>query len=434
MDHHTPHQTNQPELEKLLTLLQANPQMIEPIKALLHLVESETAMGRKADDIEQDVIKHMRALGKTTLQGWADRASQAACAAAKGDVHSKKKVWWLSTLGRIETTEVRKRLGKAKPARPFLESSGITVRGTSKALRRAMVDFGIEEAFGKAEQRLLEHYGLELPAGRVRKQTLKAANTLPQASPEPVRTLAPNGPQAIVVQIDGTMVPVVNIPKEAQGDRRKHRSVAWKEARLGAAQAQGSTRTHYVAGLDSPEQAGARWTHTARAADWAAHTRIHGIGDGAEWIHVQFEQHYGAHGKYLLDMYHVSEYLAPCAPHGQDSKAWLEKTKEALKQNRSAQIIAELEGRQEPPPHGEEHSPVRRAHRYLSKRSDQLDYQGAQQRGLPIGSGLIESGHRHVLQARLKKSGAWWKEDNVHAMIQLRVCRANGKWEQLWAN
>jgi hypothetical protein len=28
--------------------------------------------------------------------------------------------------------------------------------------------------------------------------------------------------------------------------------------------------------------------------------------------------------------------------------------------------------------------------------------------GLPIGSGMIESGHRHVLHARLKKAGAAW--------------------------
>jgi len=346
----------------------------------------------------------------------------------------KKKVWWLSTLGRIETTESRKRVGNAKPTRPFLESSGVTPRGTSKPLCRAMVDFGIEEAFGKGDQRLFEHYGLKLPAGRVRKQTLLKAHQLPQTNPEPVRTLAPEGPGAIVVQIDGTMVPVVRIPEDAQGDRRKQRHVAWQEARLSAAQAQGSARTHYAAGLDSPEQAGARWTHPARDAGWAAPTYIHGIGDGAGWIRAQFEQHYGAHGKYLVDMYHLSEYLAGCAPPGQETKSWLEQTKEALKQNRSAQIIAELESRQEPPGQPDEQSPVRKAFRYMSNRSDQFDYQGALQRELPIGSGLIESGHRHVLQARLKKPGAWWKEANAHAMAQLRVCRANGQWDKLWAN
>jgi len=78
-------------MEKVIRQLQANPQMLEPIEALLQLVESESAMGRKADEIEVDVVKHMRALGKASLQGWAEHASQAAVAAAKGHMHSKKK-------------------------------------------------------------------------------------------------------------------------------------------------------------------------------------------------------------------------------------------------------------------------------------------------------------------------------------------------------
>jgi hypothetical protein len=34
-------------------------------------------------------------------------------------------------------------------------------------------------------------------------------------------------------------------------------------------------------------------------------------------------------------------------------------------------------------------------------------------RGLPIGSGEIESGNRSVLHARLKLGGAWWKAENA---------------------
>ena len=44
----------------------------------------------------------------------------------------------------------------------------------------------------------------------------------------------------------------------------------------------------------------------------------------------------------------------------------------------------------------------------------------------------IESSHRHVIQKRLKISGAWWKVENANALIQLRVARANGYWEGYW--
>ena len=52
-------------------------------------------------------------------------------------------------------------------------------------------------------------------------------------------------------------------------------------------------------------------------------------------------------------------------------------------------------------------APVRACHRYLSNRTDQLDYKNAIEKGLPIGSGEIESAHRYVIQKRLKLSGAW---------------------------
>lgn len=48
--------------------------------------------------------------------------------------------------------------------------------------------------------------------------------------------------------------------------------------------------------------------------------------------------------------------------------------------------------------------------------------------------GLIESGHKHVLQARLKKAGTAWlaaNAANADAMAQLCVLRANHQWEDL---
>ena len=79
-------------------------------------------------------------------------------------------------------------------------------------------------------------------------------------------------------------------------------------------------------------------------------------------------------------------------------------------------------------------APVRKAHRYLTNRLDQLDYQGALNDQMPIGSGLIESGNKHVIQARLKIAGASWEKYNANNMIHARVIRANGQWYQFWNN
>ena len=61
----------------------------------------------------------------------------------------------------------------------------------------------------------------------------------------------------------------------------------------------------------------------------------------------------------------------------------------------------------------DEEAPVRTGHRYLNNRLDCLDYPGALALGLPIGSGMIESGHRHVLPARLKKAGTAWRPEHA---------------------
>ena len=77
---------------------------------------------------------------------------------------------------------------------------------------------------------------------------------------------------------------------------------------------------------------------------------------------------------------------------------------------------------------------VRCAHRYLGNRLNQLDYKSALEKGLPIGSGIIESAHGHIIQGRMKKSGAAWELQNADAMISLRVLRANKEWNQFWKN
>ena len=69
---------------------------------------------------------------------------------------------------------------------------------------------------------------------------------------------------------------------------------------------------------------------------------------------------------------------------------------------------------------------------YIENRPGQFKYRLAIDKGLDIGSGAIESGHRHVIQKRLKKSGAWWLRENAASMADLRTVRVNGNWEKLW--
>jgi len=132
----------------------------------------------------------------------------------------------------------------------------------------------------------------------------------------------------------------------------------------------------------------AQGEHTARQAGWASPSAIHAVGDGAEWIARLAKQCFGTRGYFHLDLFHVSEYPAA--------------------------------------------APVCAAHRYMDNRRDQLDYPRALSRDLPLGSGLIESGHRHVLQHRLKIAGEAWLRANSEAITHARAVRANGGWPAYW--
>jgi hypothetical protein len=164
---------------------------------------------------------------------------------------------------------------------------------------------------------------------------------------------------------------------------------------------------------------------------------IHAVGDGAVWIADQVEQQFGAQANYLVDFYHVCEYLSAAAtaiqPNARQADVWMEEQKQRLKSGQTDQVLHALLPAVEEGGIEDKDAPVRCCHRYLSHRRGQLDYASALKAGLPIGSGEIESAHRYLVQKRLKLSGAWWRVDNADHMLALRVCRANQQWRAYWS-
>lgn len=324
------------------------------------------------------------------------------------------------------------RRGK-KCVRPLLVRLGVSARGCSRRLQRALTDFGADEAFASAAAKVREHHGLEVNSERVRRVCLKHARRIAAAAVvEPLTTLTAKGPDWIVAEADGTMLPIVDTSAAPPGtDKRKHRQTSWQEARVVAARALGETTTHYDAILGEVAEAGARWSRVVGAAGWALNTRIHVVGDGAPWLAMQARERFGSHGHYLLDLYHVCDYLAAVWP---GDKAEVHRHRDALKAGQLDRVLHALRARLEPPETPDPDAPARSALRYLENRLAQLDYPAAIRHGLPVGSGLIESAHRHLLQSRLKLAGSWWTRPNAQSMCQLRVIRANGLWDNYWRN
>lgn len=330
--------------------------------------------------------------------------------------------------------------GASGTVRPLCRRLALRPGGYSRGLEAAVVDFGAEDSFALAAERLERHHGVKLGATTVRTITLRHARAVEarQAVAAVAGILPAQGAEHVVAEADGTMLPVVDMAQDppAGGDRRKTRKARWMEMRLCAARAAGEVSARYACDGDSVESLGQRWSHCAAQARWGLDSHVHVVSDGAAWIAGQKEAAFGTRATHLLDLYHVMEYLAAAQkahpPWQKASRRWLPTQKRRLLRGQSARVIAELATALEPQDTNSE-TPIRAAWRYLSNQADKLDYPAALAHGLPVGSGMIEGGHRHVLQKRLKLSGAWWLPENLCAMAQLRVCRANKDWQDYWA-
>jgi hypothetical protein len=101
-----------------------------------------------------------------------------------------------------------------------------------------------------------------------------------------------------------------------------------------------------------------------------------------------------------------------------------------LKAGRSPIVIEELEALAEGQP---EDSGVWRELGYLSRHSEagRLRYDCFRCRGVPLGSGAIESTIRRVINLRLKGTSLFWTEENAEAVFQLRAAVVSGRWEAI---
>lgn len=424
--------------QQFMERLRQHPQMWERFQSILELTCDATGPLKTFDEMEDLLVQEIRQLGNQSARQWASQAEERVSQelqAKDPSVCSRKKrslKWWC-IFGQVEVRDRVWRSATQSYIRPLPERIGITPRGRSRRLHRVLTDFGIEQSFAKAAWSVEEHYGFAIGASAVRNSTLehaaRAKQRLTADYDKPFRALPAEAAARVIAEADGTLICTVE-----PGRRDEKRPRSWEEMRLVAAQDQNQATAIYAATFGSVADAGARWGHCARDAGWGLNSLIHSVGDGASWVCGQTREVFGKQGQFLCDFYHVSEYLAEaaliCRPSHPD--AWRHTQQDRLKRGAAQKVVTALAEHLEPAQTDEEEAPVRSAHRYLTNRLDSLDYPQAIALDLPIGSGMIESGHKHVLQARLKKPGAAWLRVHADQMGHLRVLRANQQWASLW--
>ena len=69
---------------------------------------------------------------------------------------------------------------------------------------------------------------------------------------------------------------------------------------------------------------------------------------------------------------------------------------------------------------------------YFETNVDRMRYPDFRQKGLFVGSGVIEAGCKAIVGVRLKQSGMHWTIRGANAIIALRCCYFNGRFEDFW--
>ena len=161
------------------------------------------------------------------------------------------------------------------------------------------------------------------------------------------------------------------------------------------------------------------------------------MGDGAKWIWNGYEQISkdsllsSVEQYQILDYYHASEHLSLISRKilrsKTKAKSWVKKMKSILFDKGEKDFIKVLEADCK----GSKSEDVKREIEYFKKNRKRIDYKLFESKGLPIGSGAIESAVRRVVNLRLKGNSIFWKVDNANDIISLRSLYKSGRWSRL---
>jgi hypothetical protein len=297
--------------------------------------------------------------------------------------------------------------------------------------QEALVRLSSELPFGRAVEHLQGMLGVRVHASTARRHTLAVGQRMLEIQNEQAKPLAacPEEPAAerMAMSSDGAMVPLVG--------------GVWAEVKLVAIGAvERCTRKDEAAIMTRKLTYFARMAPAATFADQAsAEVRRRGIErakqvcaiqDGAEWIQgfVHSHRHDAVR---ILDFAHAAGYVSEIADMVREAGGhlparWLDGVLHRLKHEGPKRVLCHLS-------HLARRFPsIQEQVTYLQKRRDLMEYPTYQQQGWPIGSGSVESGHKLVMQARLKGPGMHWRPEHVNPMLAVRLALLNERWEEAW--
>jgi hypothetical protein len=240
---------------------------------------------------------------------------------------------------------------------------------------------------------------------------------------------APDSSARLAISADGAMVPLLG------GEWAEVRTLAIGEVPTGSAdpeQVHVGNLSYFSRLTDATHftdlaEVETRRRHLVQAKEVCA------VMDGADWLQTLVDIH-RPDALRILDFPHAAEHLnqlleaVSALGHVFPAKM-LERCLHVLKQRGPGALVRMADRLTEQELHQEA---VREHVTYLRKRLSLMQYPLFRRAGWPIGSGMVESANKLVVEARLKGSGMRWERTNVNPLLALRNGVCNERWPETW--
>jgi hypothetical protein len=307
----------------------------------------------------------------------------------------------------------------------------------SSAMERRILDFGVNDTFAGAAERWGIHYPMPISSNLVRRVVARVGAHCEAAFSEEhlQRTCLPplaEPAPALVVAADGSMLLT--------------REDAWRETKVGVIARLGSDRDarhfisapRYVAVLGGKAEFGVKLAAALAVERADEVSKVAWLADGAlsNWTLASELCPFAIQ---ILDIIHAVQHGNDCgkALLGEGDPAlplWEARIRSLIDAPTIEPLMRELM----------DCLPFTSTEVHLAALDNLLGYYRTNQKrmryahfkelGLPIGSGMVESAHRHVLQERMKRAGQRWAVSNARQMVRLRAAyRTTGAKRFHWA-
>lgn len=330
---------------------------------------------------------------------------------------------------------------------------GVAGRSLSPGLRRMVARTAAVEPFAGAAGLLADLAGVRLSTKRVERSAeadgQAAAAALAQQSRAilsgAVRALPPGeDADTLYIEVDGTGVPMVASATADRAGKGEDGRARTREVKLACLFTQTKLdqdgrpvrdpgTCSYVHTLD-PVEAFTTLVHAEACRRGAEHIRqLVILGDGALWIWNMANKILPA-ATQIVDIYHAREHVHDLARLvasvlGDQQQTWLADRLDDLDHGDIETLVATTERL---PLTGADAEQAAVALDYFKKNAQRMRYDVFRERGMFIGSGVVEAGCKTVVGRRLKLSGMRWNIPGATGILTLRCHRASDRWDDVW--